>query len=375
MGYTGAGSNVPLQLVADLSGMADKPTQDKILEILLGDFGGTNTPDDGTDNVFLTIKNILSNLQTDINTVKNAIGEGNLTFDQAQNIKDTLQNAGITLPEDASMQDILSALDNSIINKDTLKNTLTSLGVSVSDTDTIPDLLAKINNIITLDKGTADATAVAGQMLAGTTAYVNGKKVTGTIPSLDDNRIIPGTADKVISAGNYLAGAQTIAGDANLIPANIAKGKSIFGVTGAFTGGNQFVKQINITDHTIAREDILLPWHPSVIMMVLNLYKSVNSPITDDTPPVASCITLSVNNCVPSNISNGDHFIVIPTYDNSRANLYVYPTVSNNHYVKFNKISNSNNYDVYVNPHFDSNMPSNIQKYVAYDLYLVALKY
>lgn len=274
MGYTGAGSNVPLHLVADLSGMADKPTQDKILEILLGDFGGTNTPDDGTDNVFLTIKNILSNLQTDVNTVKNAIGEGNLTFDQAQNIKDTLQNAGITVPEDASMQDILSALDNSIVNKDTLKNALTSLGVSVSDTDTIPDLLAKINNIITLDKGTADATAVAGQMLAGATAYVKGKKVSGTIPSLNDNRIIPGTADKVISAGNYLTGAQTIAGDANLIPANIAKGKSIFGITGNYSGSmatgslsTDFTTSAYSVDVYLHTQTINLGFKPSVLIL------------------------------------------------------------------------------------------------------------
>lgn len=282
MGYTGAGSNVPLQLVADLSGMADKPTQDKILEILLGDFGGTNTPDDGTDNVFLTIKNILSNLQTDVNTVKNAIGEGNLTFDQAQNIKDTLQNAGITVPEDASMQDILSALDKSIVNKDTLKNALTSLGVSVSDTDTIPDLLAKINNIITLDKGTADATAVAGQMLAGTTAYVKGKKVSGTIPSLDDNRIIPGTADKVISAGNYLAGAQTIAGDANLIPQNIAKGKSIFGVAGAFEGGGVKYGTLPITSYSmysgsgraIKDTTVNLGFKPTFLLVVIAVYSN-----------------------------------------------------------------------------------------------------
>lgn len=276
MGYTGAGSNVPLQLVADLSGMADKPTQDKILEILLGDFGGANTPDDDAENVFLTIKNILSNLQTDVNTVKNAIGEGNLTFDQAQNIKDTLQNAGITVPEDASMQDILSALDKSIVNKDTLKNALTSLGVSVSDTDTIPDLLAKINNIITLDKGTADATAVAGQMLAGTTAYAKGKKVSGTIPSLNANWIIPGTADKVIAAGNYLAGAQTIAGDANLIPANIAKGKSIFGVAGTFAGSS--ATNNLLTDFTpgsyadtayIKFQTITLGFSPSVIFVYL----------------------------------------------------------------------------------------------------------
>ncbi|MCX4249726.1 MAG: hypothetical protein OSJ65_08235, partial [Bacilli bacterium] len=35
--------------------------------------------------------------------------------------------------------------------------------------------------------------------------------------------------------GQYLSGAQTIKGDANLVAANIAKGKSIFGISGTYT--------------------------------------------------------------------------------------------------------------------------------------------
>ncbi|MCI9080511.1 MAG: hypothetical protein HFH68_16665 [Lachnospiraceae bacterium] len=45
--------------------------------------------------------------------------------------------------------------------------------------------------------------------------------------------IVPGTSDKYIGAGRYLTGMQTIKGDAALVPANIVRGKSIFGVNGS----------------------------------------------------------------------------------------------------------------------------------------------
>lgn len=47
----------------------------------------------------------------------------------------------------------------------------------------------------------------------------------------------PSTANQTIPANTYLTGAQTIKGDSNLIPANIAKGTSIFGVEGTMEGG------------------------------------------------------------------------------------------------------------------------------------------
>ena len=44
--------------------------------------------------------------------------------------------------------------------------------------------------------------------------------------------IMPGTTDQTIAAGQYLSGAQTIKGDANLKAENIKSGVSIFGITG-----------------------------------------------------------------------------------------------------------------------------------------------
>ncbi len=116
---------------------------------------------------------------------------------------------------------------------------------------------------------TSDATATAAQILSGAIAYVKGNKVAGTmanrgavnqslpingtytipegyhdgsgkvtqsITTKSAQTYTPGTSPQAIAAGQYLSGAQTIAGDANLIPQNIVNGISIFGVMGAFAG-------------------------------------------------------------------------------------------------------------------------------------------
>lgn len=52
---------------------------------------------------------------------------------------------------------------------------------------------------------------------------------------------VPTTFDQVIAAGQYLNGAQTILGDADLKAANIKQGVQIFGVTGTYTDPNVVV--------------------------------------------------------------------------------------------------------------------------------------
>jgi hypothetical protein len=79
---------------------------------------------------------------------------------------------------------------------------------------------------------TSDADAVAGEILSGKTAYVNGQKVTGSISSKEAATYTPTTSDQTIAADQYLSGAQTVKGDANLVASNILKNVSIFGVVG-----------------------------------------------------------------------------------------------------------------------------------------------
>ena len=104
------------------------------------------------------------------------------------------------------------------------------------------DLISQIQTLIqtkTAPSGgtdTSDANATASDMLNGKTAYVNGVKITGNIPSKTAATYTPTTTDQTIASGQYLSGTQTIKGDANLKASNIKSGTSIFGVTGSYVG-------------------------------------------------------------------------------------------------------------------------------------------
>lgn len=95
------------------------------------------------------------------------------------------------------------------------------------------------------------STATANRILSGYTAWVNGSKITGTIPSQGATTITPSTSNQTaISAGTYASGAITVAGNSNLVAANIKKGVTIFGVTGT-------LQQYTTPPSIVFSEDVL----------------------------------------------------------------------------------------------------------------------
>lgn len=97
---------------------------------------------------------------------------------------------------------------------------------------------------------TSDATATSSDVLLDKTAYVNGEKVTGIIPSKGKQTFTPSTENQIISSGQYLSEAQTVLGDSNLLPENIKTDITIFGITGIHAGADE------LTEATATETDI-----------------------------------------------------------------------------------------------------------------------
>lgn len=100
-------------------------------------------------------------------------------------------------------------------------------------TGTLPEVEQATPAISVSSGGLITASAVqAGGIVADGT-----KSATQQLDTQGGTTITPGTAAKTaVAAGRYTTGTVTVAGDSNLASANIAKGVSIFGVAGSYSG-------------------------------------------------------------------------------------------------------------------------------------------
>lgn len=87
----------------------------------------------------------------------------------------------------------------------------------------------------------------AGGLITATTeqekGYVSGgtKSATQQLTTQGAKTVTPTTTNQTaVASGRYTTGDVQVAGDANLVPENIAEGVSIFGVQGTHSGGGTF---------------------------------------------------------------------------------------------------------------------------------------
>lgn len=229
------------------------------------------------------------------------------------------------------MPTIAELLQELLNQKSTLANNLVIKGVSASTDEKLNTLIPKVLNIESGGGGidTSDATATSHDILSGKTAYVQGIKVTGDIASKISETYTPGLSNKIIKAGVYLSGDQVIAGDPNLLPANIIKGKTIFTVVGSH-------EDLDTSDATATAGTILKGYTAYVDgEKITGTFQTLQDEFTPSNPYTPSTTALTINtsnklvtdniiisgddNLIPSNIKKG---ISIFGVDGSYEGLY-----------------------------------------------------
>ena len=114
---------------------------------------------------------------------------------------------------------------------------------------------AVISGSCTYDANTGDANAVASELLLNKTAYVNGAKVTGTMPNRGGSNVtITSKSGTTISNGYYDGSGKAIIDSTsatNLVASNIRNGVSILGVTGTLSAEDTLtVGPVSATPYT-----------------------------------------------------------------------------------------------------------------------------
>ena len=139
------------------------------------------------------------------------------------------------------------------LTADTITPSDLASGVTAHDKSGAP-----ITGSNTYDADTSDADAVAAEILAIKTAYVNGSKVTGTMPNRGGvTGTISTVAGEYTIQSGYHDGSGKVSIDATeqakIIAGNIKEGVEILGVTGTYTGEGVTAQAKTATPYTTSQ--------------------------------------------------------------------------------------------------------------------------
>ncbi len=122
---------------------------------------------------------------------------------------------------------------------------------------------------------TVSATQSGGIVTAGS------KSTTQQLTTQGAKTVTPGTAAQTaVASGRYTTGDVDVAGDANLVPENIAEGVSIFGVTGTHSGGADTVTGTIVVPSSSSAGSIAVQWIDNDGRHTSICYKGNNVTIT-----------------------------------------------------------------------------------------------
>ena len=120
----------------------------------------------------------------------------------------------------------------------------------------------KIDGECTFDADTSDATAVASEVLNGSTYYARGSKGTGTMPNIgSQNEDIDDVNGQVTIQHGYHDGSGKIkiadVEKKKIVPANIKEGVSILGVVGTLEPSSSVTAQSKTVTPTSEKQTII----------------------------------------------------------------------------------------------------------------------